>query len=76
MAVFGGEQGLDVYRRLIPQAHAALVPGGWLLLEIGYSIEQPVRDLMSAFSEVSALADLQGIPRVVIGMKQHLALSS
>jgi len=69
MAVFGGEQGLDIYRRLIPQARAALKPGGWLLMEIGFSIEQPVRELLSEWSEVSCVADLQGIPRVVVARK-------
>jgi release factor glutamine methyltransferase len=69
MAVFGGEQGLDIYRRLIPQAWASLKPGGWLLMEIGFSIEQPVRELLAGWSDVSCVADLQGIPRVVVARK-------
>jgi release factor glutamine methyltransferase len=69
MAVFGGEQGLDIYRRLVPQAWSALKPGGWLLMEIGFSIEQPVRELLSSWSDVRCVADLQGIPRVVVARK-------
>lgn len=69
VAVFGGEQGLDIYERLIPQAHQVLKPGGYLLLEIGYSIEEPVRNLLEAWNEVRAVPDLQGIPRVVIARK-------
>jgi release factor glutamine methyltransferase len=69
MAVFGGEQGLDIYRRLIPQAWASLRPGGWLLMEIGFSIEQPVRELLTGWNDVSCVADLQGIPRVVVARK-------
>jgi release factor glutamine methyltransferase len=69
VAVFGGEQGLDIYRRLIPQAWERLKPGGWLLVEIGFSIEQPVRDLLNGWSDVSAIPDLQGIPRVVCARK-------
>jgi release factor glutamine methyltransferase len=69
MAVFGGEQGLDIYRRLIPQAWAALKPGGWLLMEIGFSIEQPVRELLGDWADVSCVADLQGIPRVMVARK-------
>ncbi|MCU1310979.1 MAG: [protein release factor]-glutamine N5-methyltransferase, partial [Candidatus Angelobacter sp.] len=69
MAVFGGEQGLDIYRRLIPQALASLKPGGWLLMEIGFSIEQPVRELLSGWRDVRCVADLQGIPRVVVARK-------
>ena len=69
VAVFSGEQGLDIYRRLIPQARAALVPGGWLVMEMGYSVEQPVRDLLAECSNIRVTYDLQGIPRVVAAQK-------
>lgn len=69
VAVFGGERGLDIYERLIPQAHAVLKPGGHLLMEIGYSIEAPVRDLLADWRNVRSVPDLQGIPRVVIARK-------
>lgn len=69
VAVFGGERGLDIYERLIPQAQQVLKPGGYLLLEIGYSIEEPVRNLLEAWKEVRAVPDLQGIPRVIIARK-------
>ncbi|MCU1283954.1 MAG: [protein release factor]-glutamine N5-methyltransferase [Acidobacteriales bacterium] len=65
-AVFAGEQGLDIYRRLIPQAWERLKPGGWLLMEIGFSIEQQVRELLVNWSDVRTVADLQGIARVVV----------
>ncbi len=65
-ALFGGEQGLDIYRRLIPQAHRVLKPGGWLVMEIGYSQEQEIKELLRDWHEVRALPDLRGIPRVVI----------
>ncbi len=65
VAVFGGEQGLDIYRRLIPQAWDKLNPGGWLLMEIGFSIEEPVRELLKHWNGVSSVPDLQGVPRVV-----------
>lgn len=69
VAVFGGDRGMDIYDRLIPQAHQVLKPGGYLLLEIGYSIEEPVRHLLEAWKEVRAVPDLQGIPRVIIARK-------
>ena len=71
IAIFAGQQGLDIYRRLIPQAHALLRPGGWLLLEIGYSIEEEVRALLARprWSETRTVPDLQGIPRVLMGRK-------
>src|SRR4051812_7346036 len=46
VAVFGGGTGLEIYARLVPQAHHALRRGGWLVMEIGYSIEQPIRNLL------------------------------
>ena len=46
MAVFAGENGLDVIRPLIEQAHAALKPGGWLAMEIGYSMRDMVLELL------------------------------
>jgi release factor glutamine methyltransferase len=69
VAVFGGEHGLDVYRRLIPQAHNVLKSGGGLMMEIGYSIEEPVRGLLTEWRDVHAIPDLQGIPRVVVATK-------
>jgi len=70
VAVFAGEQGLDVYRRLIPQAARVLKPGGWLLLEIGYSIEREVRGLLGPeWTLLRTVPDLQGIPRVVVAQR-------
>ena len=65
-ALFAGEDGLAIYRRLIPQAFAALAPGGFLVLEIGCGQQTAVRALLDAlgFGETSFTADLQGIPRV------------
>ncbi len=69
-ALFAGRDGLDIYRRLIPQARAALVPGGWLLLEIGHGQRDALAGLLSAWDEVSFLPDLAGIPRVAIGRRR------
>ncbi|HZQ91982.1 MAG TPA: peptide chain release factor N(5)-glutamine methyltransferase [Terriglobales bacterium] len=69
VAVFAGKNGLDVYERLVPQARERLAPGGWLVMEIGYSIEAPVRALLGGWSDVRVTNDLQGIPRVVAAKK-------
>jgi release factor glutamine methyltransferase len=69
IAVFSGREGMDIYRRLIPQAHEALRPGGWFVAEIGFSEEENVRNLLAGWSEIQATADLQGIPRVVAARK-------
>lgn len=67
LALFGGEDGLDAYRRLIPAAHTVLVPGGWIALEIGYEQDAAIRELLAkaGFERTGFTADLQGIPRVV-----------
>jgi len=67
LALFAGEDGLEVYRRLIPAAFNALVPGGFVVLEIGHGQEQEIRALLSAngFENIECINDLQGIPRVV-----------
>ena len=72
IAVFSGESGLDVIRPLIEQAYAALKPGGWLAMEIGYSMRDMVLELLSPtmWEDVRVVPDLQGIPRVVAAGKR------
>ncbi len=72
MAVFSGESGLDVIRPLIEQAHNALKPGGWLAMEIGYSMRDMVLALLSPtmWEDVRVVPDLQGIPRVIAVQKR------
>ncbi len=69
IAVFGGSYGLDVYRRFIPQARAALRPGGWLVMEIGFSQQGAIAELLAGWSKVEFRSDLQGIPRVAVAKK-------
>ena len=68
-AVFAGPTGLEVIERLIPQARAALCPGGWLVMEISGSICEGVRRLLSGWNDVQITPDLQGIPRVAAAKK-------
>lgn len=72
IAVFCGTDGMDVYRRLVPQAREGLRPGGWLVMEIGYSSEDKIKLLLASdrgWSNVQVTPDLQGIPRVVAARK-------
>ena len=69
IAVFSGREGMEIYKRLIPQAHEHLRPGGWFVTEIGYSEEEKVCSLLAAWQDVQVTADLQGIPRVVTARK-------
>ena len=69
MAVFAGEHGLDVICRLISQASEALRPGGYLVFEIGYGMAAMVTERLSGWTEVRTVADLAGIPRVMVARR-------
>jgi release factor glutamine methyltransferase len=68
-AVFAGPTGVEVIARLIPQAYAALKPGGRLVMEISGTIAEEVRRLLRDWNEVQIRPDLQSIPRVVQARK-------
>jgi len=70
MAVFAGEHGLDVIRRLIPQAQETLRVGGYLVMEIGFSMSEAVMGLLGDWDDVHAVPDLAGIPRVVVAQNK------
>lgn len=68
-AVFAGPNGTEVIARLLPQARAALRPGGWLILEISGTIAAKVEQLLKDWDEVRIIPDLQSIPRVAQARK-------
>lgn len=72
-ALFAGPTGLEVYRRLIPEAWEVLEPGDWLLMEIGHGQRDAIMELLGSaghgWDAVSFVEDLQGIPRVAIAQR-------
>jgi release factor glutamine methyltransferase len=68
-ALFAGETGLDIYRRLIPQAHNALKPNGLVALEIGHGQQIALTELLSGWQSVSFVEDLQQIPRIALARR-------
>jgi release factor glutamine methyltransferase len=70
-ALFAGADGLDVTRRLIPQAATRLRPGGLLALETGITQTDAVRALLpdGVWSDVVVRPDLTGRPRVVLARR-------
>ena len=68
LALHGGEDGLDVYRRLVVEAVPRLLPGGMLAVEVGCGQAAAVRALFAgagAFAPAQERPDLGGTPRVV-----------
>lgn len=69
-ALFGGEDGLDFYRELIPIWSKRLNANGILAFEVGDNQAEAVQKLMTqAGLKTEIVQDLQGIGRVVIGMQ-------
>jgi len=67
IALYGGEEGYELYAGLIAQTAAHLKPGGILVLELGHNslpAVQPLLDLPT-WAKVAVTNDLAGIPRVI-----------
>jgi len=69
IALYGGNDGLDRIRELLAQARGKLLPGGYILLEIGEGQGEEVASLAGRHfpgARVELLKDLCGIDRVVM----------
>ncbi|MDA8145155.1 MAG: peptide chain release factor N(5)-glutamine methyltransferase [Thermaerobacter sp.] len=71
LALDGGPDGLALLRCLAREAVDRLVPGGYLLLEVGDGQAERVCRLLAqgGWEEVGAVGDLAGTPRVVRGRR-------
>ena len=69
MALDGGADGLDFYRRIIREAAGYLKPGGWLAFEIGCSQGEDLVRLLSeaGYTGVRTGRDLAGQVRTAFG---------
>lgn len=69
IALDGGEDGLDFYRKITREATEHLYSGGMLFFEIGYDQGEAVKLLMEeeGYEEVTVSQDLAGLDRVVYG---------
>jgi release factor glutamine methyltransferase len=73
LALDGGDDGLMAYRQLAVQSGKTLVPGGWLLVEVGVGQAADVAALFKAagLTEINQRKDYSGIPRVVMARRNH-----
>ena len=71
MALAAGPDGLEIVRRLLPQAESLLVPEGFLLLEIGMGMENKVKSLLAEtrLTWQTTVPDLQGFPRILVAQQ-------
>jgi release factor glutamine methyltransferase len=72
IALNGGEDGLDFYRRIVSQAPFYLRRGGWLLLELGQGQSPIVSGLIEErgdFLKPECIPDLFGLERLVKAQK-------
>ena len=72
LALHAGEDGLDIYRRIVEKIDQFLKPGAGLMLEIGYAQGPAVRELLeqtSAFAEIRIEKDYHDNDRIVTARK-------
>ena len=75
LALFAGDDGLDVYRRIIDKADRFLSPDGALILEIGYAQGAAIKDLLektAAFAEINIEKDYNNNDRIATALKESL----
>ena len=73
LALDGGCDGLDFYRKIIPTSVPLLAPGGLLGLEIGHDQARAVTQLLSrqiGLTHIATHTDLGGYPRVVLAQRR------
>jgi len=71
LALDGGADGLDIFRRLVPQALEALKPGGWLVAEHGFDQGTSTRELCGqGWTDVATVRDLSGQDRFLAAQKE------
>ena len=68
-ALDGGEDGLNYYRTIAKEAASHLNEGGRIFLEVGIGQAQAVADMLTDF-KVTTTKDMQGIERIVCGVKK------
>ena len=65
VALFAGATGFELYDRIVADAPRVLRPGGWLIMELGFTSLEHVQGLLAGWDSLRVVPDLAGIPRVI-----------
>jgi release factor glutamine methyltransferase len=71
-ALFAGDDGLDIFRRIIEKADNFLKPDAAIMLEVGYRQGRAVEELLEergCFGQIAIEKDFDGNGRIVTGKK-------
>jgi release factor glutamine methyltransferase len=70
LALDGGSDGLEFYRRIITNAPKYLKPGGRIILEIGWNQASDVESIFkkNGFKQITVRKDYAGFDRVITGV--------
>ncbi len=74
-ALFGGDDGLDICRRIIEEADKFLKAGAALMLEVGYRQGPAVKELLErgdCFGQITIEKDVHDNDRIAVGKKQKV----
>ncbi|MDD4894682.1 MAG: peptide chain release factor N(5)-glutamine methyltransferase [Candidatus Omnitrophica bacterium] len=74
LALDGGKDGLDFYRRIINSAHLYLKENGLLIMEIGFNQKEAVKNIFKVcgyFEIIDEVKDYNNIDRIVIAKKRE-----
>ena len=75
LALAGGEDGLDCYRKLIEQGRSLIIEGGFMMFEVGINQAESVVAIAEQYDELEILEiikDYSGIDRVVVIGKREM----
>lgn len=69
LALDGGEDGLDFYRKIVEEAKEYLNTEGYLAFEIGYNQKESVESILkeNGYKNIYSRKDLAGNDRIVVG---------
>jgi release factor glutamine methyltransferase len=70
IALEAGEDGMDLYRTLVPQSYELLNGGGYLLFELSPEQVNTALEITSCFNEVNIIEDLAGKSRLLQARKE------